>query len=62
MSINDFIDENGNEHTETFTGFPARIIQHEIDHLNGILFTQRVLEQKGTLYEQTEGKMERIYI
>ena len=57
-----FIDENGNEHTETFTGFPARIIQHEIDHLNGILFTQRVLEQKGTLYEQTEGKMERIDI
>src|SRR3989344_6134772 len=26
------------EKTETFTGFPAHIIQHEIDHLNGILF------------------------
>ena len=25
-----------------FSGFPARIVQHEIDHLNGILFTERV--------------------
>lgn len=23
---------------QTFVGFPARIVQHEIDHLNGILF------------------------
>ena len=25
-----------------FSGFPARIVQHEIDHLNGILFTERL--------------------
>ena len=25
----------------TFEGFPARIVQHEIDHLNGILFVDR---------------------
>lgn len=25
-----------------FSGFPARIVQHEIDHLNGVLFTERV--------------------
>ena len=24
-------------HTQTFTGFPAQIIQHEVDHCNGIL-------------------------
>lgn len=29
-------DEAGNEHSDRFTGFTARIIQHEIDHLNGI--------------------------
>jgi peptide deformylase len=46
-----FQDETGSSHTETVTGFPAVIIQHEIDHLNGILFTHRVLEQKGKLYE-----------
>lgn len=26
----------------TYEGFPARIVQHEIDHLNGILFTERL--------------------
>jgi len=29
-------------HEETFTGFPARVIQHENDHLNGIFFTDRI--------------------
>ena len=46
-------DETGTEHTETITGFLATIIQHETDHVNGILFTQRVLEQHGRFY-QTE--------
>lgn len=49
-------DENGERHTDTYTGFPAVIIQHEMDHLNGILFTQRVLEQKGKLYEPGRDK------
>ena len=26
----------------TFEGFPARIVQHEVDHLNGVLFVDRV--------------------
>ncbi len=25
-----------------YTGFPARIVQHEVDHLDGVLFTQRI--------------------
>ncbi|KUK53117.1 MAG: Peptide deformylase, partial [Marinimicrobia bacterium 46_47] len=29
-------------HEEIFTGFPARVIQHEYDHLNGIFFTDRI--------------------
>lgn len=52
-------DEQGVSHKETFTGFLATIIQHETDHTNGILFVQRVLEQKGKLYENAvddEGK------
>lgn len=43
-----------------FTGFEAVIIQHEVDHLNGILFTQRALEQKIPLYEEKEGKLEKL--
>lgn len=32
-------DEAGKEFSHKFTGWNARIVQHEIDHLNGILFT-----------------------
>lgn len=43
--------ELGEEVTETFTGFHAQIIQHEIDHLDGILFVDRILEQQAPLYK-----------
>lgn len=43
-------DEQGTKHTETVTGFLATILQHETDHVNGVLFTNRVIEQKGKLY------------
>lgn len=36
---------------ETFSGFPAHVIQHEMDHLNGILFIDRVLTQQAKLYK-----------
>jgi peptide deformylase len=29
---------DGTSHEQAFSGFPARIVQHEIDHLNGVLF------------------------
>lgn len=45
-----YIDINGKKQTEEFTGFNAQIIQHEIDHLNGVLFVDRILEQKSPLY------------
>lgn len=35
-------------------GFLATILQHEADHLQGILFTQRVLEQKDKLFRIEE--------
>ena len=34
-------DEEGKEHKITLQGLPSRIFQHELDHLNGIDFTQR---------------------
>ena len=46
-------DEAGVSHVEKCKGFLATIIQHETDHLNGTLFTHRVLAQHGKLY-QTE--------
>lgn len=35
-------DEVANVHEETFDGFMAHVIQHEFDHLQGILFVDRV--------------------
>lgn len=37
-----YYDENWVWHNATFDGYKARIIQHEYDHLDGILFTDRV--------------------
>ena len=34
-----YFDENWKEHIESFEGIAARIIQHEYDHLKGVLFT-----------------------
>jgi peptide deformylase len=40
---------------EKFEDFPATVIQHELDHLKGKIFVERILEQKGPLYK-TIGK------
>lgn len=39
-------DENFSEHTETIEGFTAVIFQHEIDHLDGILYIDRMEEDE----------------
>lgn len=51
-----YFDETGRNHHRRFDGFLATIIQHEIDHLDGILFPKRVLEQKGTLYKSEKDE------
>ena len=37
-----YMDEHFNPHDEVFEGFKARVIQHEIDHLNGKFFIDRI--------------------
>lgn len=39
-----------------FSGFLATVIQHEMDHLDGILFVDRVLKQKSKLYKLEKNK------
>lgn len=51
-----YLNEKGVGETRTFTGFLGTIIQHEYDHLNGVLFPRRVLEQKGKLYKSTKDE------
>jgi peptide deformylase len=57
-----YYDENMVEHEETFNGFTARVIQHEYDHLEGIMFVdylnplkKRILKSK--LLAISKGKV-----
>ncbi len=47
----------GQEHEEVFDGIVARMIQHEYDHLEGILFTDKLSTFKKQLLK---GKLARI--
>ena len=42
-------DENFEEHDEELTGWPARIVQHEYDHLDGLVFTDRLSTIRKTM-------------
>ena len=42
------LDENGRKVSLNAEGFFARTIQHEVDHLNGILFTSKVIGSTKT--------------
>ena len=44
-----YMDENFVEHIEDFDGINARVIQHEYDHIDGILFTDHLTPVKRTL-------------
>ena len=44
-----YFDENFNKHSESFDGYAARIIQHEYDHIEGILFTDHLSPLKRKL-------------
>lgn len=37
-----YLDENFVEHDEAFEGLPARVIQHEYDHIEGMVFTDHL--------------------
>ncbi|MEH6764570.1 MAG: peptide deformylase [Aequorivita antarctica] len=45
----EYEDENFKKHKETFSGIVARIIQHEYDHIEGILFTDKLSPLKKRL-------------
>ncbi|HLW31383.1 MAG TPA: peptide deformylase [Aequorivita sp.] len=53
----EYQDENFKKHKETFSGIVARIIQHEYDHIEGILFTDKLSPLKKRLIK---GKLTKI--
>ncbi|ARN76617.1 peptide deformylase [Nonlabens spongiae] len=44
-----YYDADFNEYTETYDGLQARVIQHEYDHIEGILFTDHLTSLKKRL-------------
>ena len=47
-----YFDTDWNEHTETYEGLAARIIQHEYDHIDGILFTDHLTGLKRQMLKK----------
>lgn len=61
-----YFDENFNEFTEEYSGFTSRVIQHEYDHLEGVMFVdylnplkKRILKSKLTAI--SKGKVQPKY-
>jgi peptide deformylase len=52
-------DLDGVEHTEEYTGLAARIIQHEYDHIEGILFTDHVAPLKKQVLKKKLGMIQK---
>jgi peptide deformylase len=48
----EYFDENFKKHTETLNGLAARVIQHEYDHIEGILFTDKLSSLKRRLLKK----------
>lgn len=47
----EYYDENWDLYEEELSGFPARIVQHEYDHIEGILFTDKISPLRRTLLQ-----------
>lgn len=59
----EYFDEDFNKHTEEYDGLAARVIQHEYDHIEGILFTDKLSSLKkrlikGKLANISKGKIQ----
>jgi len=62
----EYMDEHFQQHTETYDGLTARVIQHEYDHVDGVLFTDRVSALrkrmiKGKLTDISKGNVDVAY-
>ncbi|MEJ8801297.1 peptide deformylase [Pontibacter sp. H249] len=52
-----YFDEEWNEHEDTYDGMTARVIQHEYDHIEGILFTDHLNGLKKRLIKNKLAKI-----
>ena len=48
----EYFDENFEKHTDILVGLAARVVQHEYDHIEGILFTDKISSLKKRLIKK----------
>ena len=48
----EYLDENFEKHTEEIDGLAARVVQHEYDHIEGVLFTDKISSLKKRLIKK----------
>ena len=63
----EYYDENFNKHIDTYSGLTARVIQHEYDHIEGVLFIDKISALrkrmiKGRLKDIANGKIKVNYL
>lgn len=46
------LDINGTQHEYEMEGFEARAVQHEVDHLDGLLFLDRLVSRRNDLFSR----------
>ncbi len=56
-----YLDENGNPHEMTMDGLLATCIQHEVDHLNGVLFIDYLSKLKRSMLLKKAEKFNRLH-
>ncbi|WP_431161249.1 peptide deformylase [Flagellimonas beolgyonensis] len=52
-----YVDEHFKPHKETYDGLLARVIQHEYDHIEGVLFTDKLSSLKKRLLKSRLEKI-----
>jgi peptide deformylase len=62
----EYLDEDFKSHTETLDGLAARVFQHEYDHIDGVLFTDKLSSLKKRLIKKkleniSKGKIKADY-
>ena len=48
----EYVDREGKQHKKKITGILARVFCHEIDHLDGVLFIDKMIEETGSLEDE----------
>lgn len=56
----EYYDEAAKKHTNIFDGLSAHVIQHEVDHLNGILFVDKVTDTTSYMTYHEYKKMKKL--